>query len=237
MGALGWSCQCGDSIQPCSPGAAGSPSNDTRMEMRPRPLSVQAEGFGASGCCREPMCIDSSRAVCVVHREGLAAPKPEVGTETLRCCPGGALQPRAVQGLCWLRGCSGTECHLVWKRSRAAVLEPTPNLWQRAFCSRHLLHLCPGDGPHPQPRIPSCVCPVLGGQLLAVTCSSELGDERCDVHFPGDGTGRENEMPGGQSPSAPAAGNVDFENVLFRAQLQKPLLLRWVWVEVKPQPL
>lgn len=106
-----------------------------------------------------------------------------------------------------------------------------------AFCSRHLLHLCPGDGPHPQPRIPSCVCPVLGGQLLAVTCSSELGDERCDVHFPGDGTGRENEMPGGQSPSAPAAGNVDFENVLFRAQLQKPLLLRWVWVEVKPQPL
>lgn len=94
---------------PGSPGAAVSPRGRTRMEMRPQPHRMQAEGFGASDCSWEPLCIGSSRAVCVAHQERLAAPKREVGTEASCRCPGGALQPRPVQGLCWLRGCSGTE--------------------------------------------------------------------------------------------------------------------------------
>lgn len=55
---------------------------------------------------------------------------------------------------------------------------------------------------------------MLGWQLPAAARGSEVGDERGDVHLPGDGTGRENEARGGQSPLAPAAGNVDFENAV-----------------------
>lgn len=218
-------------FKPGSPGAAVSPSGRTRMEMHPQPRCTQAEGFGASGCCWEPVCIDSSRAVCVVRWERLAATKPEVGSETSCCCPGGTLQPRPVQGLCWLWGCTECRNDVEVEQGSGAQANPKPV----AVCV--LPEASPPSLPWEQPCIPSCVCPVLGWQLPAAAHSSEVGDERSDVHLPGDGAGRENEACGGQSPLAPVAGNVDFENVLFRAQLQKPLLLRWVWVGMKPQHL